>query len=297
MDATHLYRMLVFANVVEQGSLTGAAAELDISRSMVSQHLKNLESSIGQQLLQRTTRSLALTGAGQDYYYHCAELTRMVKQAQAATTVSDEQLHGSIRLSVPEAWASVKLLPLLGKFHQQYPKLQLNVTLEQQSSASVTDLQADVAVLKNVSTNVAQVLPLAQYQPLFVASAGYVAQHGKPLHPDSLQQFHWLAASVSQLPTSWQLTDSSGDVYSVRLTPFSGCNSLIGLKLLVEQGVGFACLPHYLCKDALEQGQMVQLLPGYPLAQSQLFAVHRFGESIPPRVRVLLTFLRDHCSE
>ena len=296
MDATHLYRMLVFANVVEQGSLTGAAAELDISRSMVSQHLKNLESSLGQQLLQRTTRSLALTGAGQDYYYHCAELTRMVKQAQAAVSVADEQLHGSIRLSLPEAWANVKLLPLLGLFHQQYPRLQLNLTLEQQGGASVTDLQADVAVITNASANAEQALSLAHYQPMFVASNDYVTQHGKPLHPDSLQQFHWLAASVSQLPTSWQLTDSSGDVYQVRLTPAAGCNSLLGLKLLVEQGVGFACLPDYLCKDALEQGDLVQLLPGYPLAKRQLFAVHRFGDSIPPRVRVLLKFLRDHAS-
>ncbi|MCH1925850.1 LysR family transcriptional regulator [Shewanella sp. C32] len=297
MDATHLYRMLVFANVVEQGSLTGAAQQLGISRSMVSQHLKTLETKLQQQLLQRTTRSLALTAAGKDYYEHCAELTRMAKQAAAAITVSNEQLYGSIRLSVPEAWGTLKLLPQLGKFHRQHPQLQLNLSLEQADYMSITAWQADVAIIASSHAIQQEALPFAHYQQLIVASAEYVEQHGKPLHPDNLQQFHWLAASVNQLPQSWQLHDSSGQRYEVRLTPFSGCNSLLALKSLVEQSVGFACLPDYLCREALDQRLLVQLLPSYPLMTSQLFVVHRFGENIPPRVRVLLKFFQENFAD
>lgn len=297
MDATHLYRMLIFANVVEQGSLTGAAQQLGISRSMVSQHLKTLESKLQLQLLQRTTRSLSLTAEGKDYYEHCAELTRMSKQAEASVTVSNEQLFGSIRLSVPEAWATLKLLPQLGKFHRQYPQLQLNLSLEQHDHMSITERSADVAVIASNGAVQQEALPFVHYQQLIVASAEYVAQHGKPLHPDNLQQFHWLAASVNQLPQSWQLHNSSGQCYQVKLTPFSGCNSLLALKILVEQSLGFACLPDYLCKEALDQRCLVQLLPSYHLMTSQLYVVHRFGENVPPRVRALLKFLQQNFAD
>ncbi|KFZ36290.1 hypothetical protein HR45_17465 [Shewanella mangrovi] len=295
MDATHLYRMLVFANVVEQGSLTSAAQQLGISRSMVSQHLKNLESRLQQQLLQRTTRSLALTQAGQDFYHHCAELTQMAKQAQQAVAPADEQLFGNIRLSLPEAWANTKFLPSLGAFHRQYPQLQLTLTLEQQHAAAV-DLHPDVRVMVG-DVIPEDGLPLMQFQPLLVASSDYVAQHGKPLHPDSLPQFHWLAANVSQLPSSWQLTDSSGQHYSIRLTPFASCNSVLALKSLTEQGLGIACLPDYLCKEAIAAGRLVPLLPSYHLAIGQLFVVHRFGDNTPQRIRVLLKFLQENFAE
>lgn len=84
IDASQLYRMLVFASVVEQGSLTAAATQLGISRSMVSQHLKRLESRCQQTLLRRTTYRLSLTQTGQEFYYYCAELLLLAKQAAAS---------------------------------------------------------------------------------------------------------------------------------------------------------------------------------------------------------------------
>ncbi|QSX33589.1 LysR family transcriptional regulator [Shewanella avicenniae] len=296
MDATHLYRMLVFANVVEQGSLTGAAQQLDISRSMVSQHLKNLETTLEQQLLERTTRSLALTQAGRDFYYHCAELTQMAKQAQQAVMPADDQLYGNIRLALPEAWATAKFMPLIGAFHRQYPKLQLTLTLEQHNGAA-QDLQPDVRIIIAENPVAEAALPLGQVQPVLVASAEYLAAHGKPLHPDSLPQFHWLAANASQLPSSWQLTDSTGQQYRLRLTPFASCNSVVALKSLTEQGLGIACLPDYLCTEELATGRLVAVLPSYHLAARQLYAMHRFGENTPQRIGVLLKFLQENFAQ
>ncbi|QVK24615.1 LysR family transcriptional regulator [Shewanella dokdonensis] len=82
MDAFQLYRMLVFATVVEQGSLTAAAMALNISRSMVSQHLKKLEQRLNCRLLNRTTRNISLTDNGREFFRNCAELLQLAKQAE-----------------------------------------------------------------------------------------------------------------------------------------------------------------------------------------------------------------------
>lgn len=93
--------MLVFANVVEQGSLTAAADELGISRSMVSQHLKKLELRCDTQLIQRTTRKMRLTEDGQSFYYYCAELLQLAKQAEHATQPNNKQLHKPLQRDIP----------------------------------------------------------------------------------------------------------------------------------------------------------------------------------------------------
>ncbi|QSX30031.1 MULTISPECIES: LysR family transcriptional regulator [Shewanella] len=293
MDAAQLYRMLVFATVVEQGSLTSAAEVLGISRSMVSQHLKKLEQRTSCQLLHRTTRRISLTEDGQGFYHYCAELLLLAKQAEAVTRPSDEQLYGSLRVTAPVGLGERNLLPLIGEFHQRFPHLRLTLLLED-NKLNLLEQQIDVAIQAGwPADSEFKAIKLGSFDELLVASPEYIARHGKPLHPDNLHSHRWLMHASSHLPRSCVLHNSQGEEYRIRVTPFISCNSTNALLALACQGLGVAVLPDNLLTEQLARGELVRLLPDYHLREGGIFALHPYRDTTPPRVRVLLDFLRE----
>ncbi|MCG9712766.1 LysR family transcriptional regulator [Shewanella insulae] len=293
MDASQLYRMLVFASVVEQGSLTRAAESLNISRSMVSQHLKKLEHSCQSHLLNRTTRSLSLTQEGQAFYRYCAELLKLAKQAETSLQPSNAELQGSVTLAIPQALGDRMIAPIIKAFHQHYPQVHLSLLI-QDRQLDLTDHQIDVAIQIGPASqpNVSETR-LGSLDELLVASPDYIARHGAPLHPDNLSHHHWIGLSGNRLPRHWQLENSEGERVRLQLTPFINCNSLQGTLSLVCQGLGVALLPSPLISQQLANGQLVHLLPDYHLGRGALYLVHPYLEVIPPRVKALIDLLTE----
>ncbi|QYJ86232.1 LysR family transcriptional regulator [Shewanella mesophila] len=294
MDASQLYRMLVFASVVEKGSLTAAGEELNISRSMVSQHLKRLENQCQLKLLFRTTRKLSLTQEGKQFYYYCAELLKFAKQADTAIMPSDEQLQGTIKISTPVAIGELALVPLLREFNKHYPLVHLSLLFEDKK-LDLFEHNIDIAIQTGHPDNEQLVaIELAEYDEYLVASPQYIANHGSPLHPDSLTHHQWIMHSTHQLPRNCQFDNSDGDKFNLQLTPFINCNTLIGTLTLAKEGLGIAMLPEHLVQQPIQEGQLVRLMPDYHLGKGGIFALHNFYDVIPPRVNAMLTFLRQH---
>lgn len=293
MDAAQLYRMLVFANVVEQGSMTAAAAALGISRSMVSQHLKNLELKCDTQLLQRTTRKMGLTENGQHLYYHCAELLQLAKQAEQATQPNNKELRGSIKILAPVCFGEHNLIKHLGDFHQCYPKVQLSIQLEDRHM-NLLENNIDIAIQVDVNlmpqTNA---IELSRFDEYLVASPDYVKQHGSPLHPDMLQAHQWVLQAVNVMPKPYQIQNSYGDKFKLNINPFMTCNSNLGVMSLVKQGIGIAILPSYLALPQMETGKLVHILPDYHLQEGKVYATHPFNDVIPPRVNAFINFIEE----
>lgn len=293
MDASQLYRMLVFASVVEQGSLTMAAEVLGISRSMVSQHLKKLEERLGCELLHRTTRRISLTEDGREFFHYCGELLQLARQAEAVTRPADEHLHGSLRVTAPVGLGEHTLLPLLGDFHRRYPNIRLTLMLED-SKLNLLEHQIDVAIQAGwPEDSEFRAIKLGSFDEQLVASPEYVATHGKPLHPDNLQHHQWLAHASSHLPKTLTLHNGQGAEFRVRITPFISCNSTNGLIALALQGLGVVILPDNLVTEHLASGALALLLPDYHLREGGVYALHPYKENTPPRVRVFLDFLKE----
>ena len=291
MDAAQLYRMLVFASVVEQGSLTRAADSLNISRSMVSQHLKRLENRCQYSLLHRTTRRIALTQEGEAFYHYCAELLKLAKQAEASIIPAHEQLQGSVTLAVPESLGEQVIAPILKTYHQRYPNVHLSLLL-QDRQLDLAEHQIDIAIqigMNNDAKN--RAIKLTQYHERLVASPDYIAHHGAPLHPDNLAHHHWILLANNQLPRHCQLSNSDGDSFKLQLTPFINCNSLKGSLSLTCHGLGLALLPDPVIQPYLDNGDLVQLLPDYHIGCMALYLVHPYAEVIPPRVMAMITLL------
>lgn len=293
MDASQLYRMLVFACVVEKGSLTAAGEELSISRSMVSQHLKRLETQCQLKLLFRTTRKLSLTQEGKQFYYYCAELLKLAKQAETSIIPSDEQLQGTIKISAPVAIGELALTPRLREFNKRYPQVHLCLLFEDRK-LDLFEHNIDIAIQIGQSDNEQLVsIQLAEYDEYLVASPEYLADHGAPLHPDSLPHHQWIMHSTHRLPRNCQFDNSDGDKFNLQLTPFVSCNTLLGTLTLAKEGLGIAMLPEHLLEQPIRKSQLVRLLPDYHLGKSGIFALHNFHDVVPPRVNAMLTFLQQ----
>ncbi|QDO82025.1 LysR family transcriptional regulator [Shewanella psychropiezotolerans] len=293
MDAGQLYRMLVFANVVEQGSLTAAAEELGISRSMVSQHLKKLELRCETQLIQRTTRKMALTHEGQNFYYYCAELLQLAKQAENATHPDDIELHGSIKILAPICFGEHDLIKHIGAFHRLHPKIHISIQLEDRHM-SLRENKIDIAIQAD-----AQIVPqieaikLAQFDEYLVASPQYLEQHGSPLHPDMLQMHQWVLQASNQLPKRCQIKNSYGDKFTLNINPFISCNSNLGVMSLIKQGLGIGILPSYLAQPQIASKHLVHILSDYHLQEGVIYATHPFNDVVPPKVKAFLDFIEE----
>ncbi|ASJ95123.1 LysR family transcriptional regulator [Shewanella marisflavi] len=293
MDAAQLYRMLVFASVVEQGSLTRAADSLNISRSMVSQHLKRLEDRCQYSLLHRTTRRIALTQEGEAFYHYCAELLKLAKQAEASIIPANDQLQGSVTLTVPESLGEQIIAPILKAYHQRYPQVHLSLLL-QDSQLDLAEHQIDIAIQIGKSNGAeTRATKLTQYHERLVASPDYISRHGAPLHPDNLAHHQWILLSNNQLPKHCQFENSDGDSFKLQLTPFINCNSLQGSLSLACQGLGLTLLPDPVIKPYLANGDLVQLLPDYHIGCAALYLVHPYAEVIPPRVMAMISLLSE----
>lgn len=298
MDASQLYRMLVFATVVEQGSFTRAADKLGVSRSMVSQHLKKLETRLDNKLLERTTRKVSLTEAGRRFYQYCAELLQLAKQAESAALPSDAELQGSLKICVPHALGQSHILPRLGEFSRQYPKLKINLQLEDMR-LNLEEHHIDLAIYTGQARGASsaqldeqwQHLKLASYREILVASPEYIAGHGRPIHPDSLEQHQWICSGHHLMPRALVLTNSDNEEFRIRVTPSQVCNQAVGQLQMVMQGLGMAPVAECLVQGELAAGRLEQLLPDYHLNLGGIFLTHRFEEGMPPKVRAFAEFL------
>ncbi|MCF1428267.1 MAG: LysR substrate-binding domain-containing protein [Shewanella sp.] len=298
MDASQLYHMLVFATVVEQGSFTKAADKLGVSRSMVSQHLKKLETRLDNRLLERTTRKVYMTEAGRRFYQYCAELLQLAEQAQQAGFPANADLQGSLKICLPNALGQSQILPRLGEFCRQYPKLKINLKLEDMR-LNLEEHHIDLAVYTGQARGACSIqadgqwqhLKLADYQEVLVASPEYIADHGRPAHPDNLELHSWICAGHHLRPRPLVLTNSDGQEFRIRVAPHQVCNQTIGILPMVIQGLGVAPIAEPLVRDELAAGRLERLLPDYHLQAGGIFLTHRFEEGMPPKVRAFAKFL------
>ncbi|QDF65343.1 LysR family transcriptional regulator [Shewanella sp. SNU WT4] len=299
MDATQLYRMLVFANVVDKGSFTKAAQHLEISRSMVSQHIKKLEQTIGVNLLQRTTRSVQPTDSGRHYFQYCNELLHLAKQAQQAVIPDANTLNGSIKFAMPRDLGRQLILPHIGEFHRRYPHIKLTLLMED-NRLNLDEHHIDLVLYMGQArpatphkTQQWQTLKLAEYEEIIVASPSYLKNHGHLAHPDVLSCHHWLTVGSNQLPKPIRLTNSHKDHFDIRVKADISCNSSQAVLQLACQGLGLACVASTLAQPYLNQQVLKRVLPDYQIQQGGIFLSHNHNDTLPPRIRALAAFLSE----
>ncbi len=287
--------LVLFARIVQYGSLTGAAQNSGLSRSAVSKQLTALEEKLGVRLLQRSTRKIKLTEAGK---LILNEATRMLEAFENVEILSEElqgEVQGHLKVSCSIGIGRVHLIPLLKQFRALYPKVHVQLMLEDRF-ADLIDEEIDVSIrLGNLPDSSLIAVQLGEMTWIVCASPHYLEKNGTPKVPADLLQHNCLYYSNSQiLFKNWFFLGEEGEENIVINGSFS-INDSTALVQAAEEGQGVLWVDKNSLGNALEKGRLVQVLkdyslgPGYPI-----HALYPARKHLSLKTRVFVDFLREN---
>ena len=281
----------IFTTVVARGGFARAADALGTSPANVSRYVSDLETHLGARLLQRTSRRLALTEAGQIFHDRARSILDEVAEAEALAAAGTAQARGRLRINVPTSFGILHLAPLWPRFLARYPDVDLDVSLGDR----VVDLVEegyDLAVRISRAGSPTQVArKLATSRNVVCASPAYLARHGHPASPDELSRHTSIAYSYALMADEWHLTDDAGRVHVARPRATMRTNNGDTARAAALAGHGIIWQPTFLIGPDLRAGRLVALLPGHRLPDIDVLAVYPSRRHTSARVRAMVDFL------
>lgn len=291
--------MLYFAEVVDRGSFAAAGRSLGLPKSRLSRRIAELEARLGVRLLQRTTRKLSLTEAGERYHRHCVAVREQAEAAEETVAMAQSEPRGTIRVACPVTLAQSTIAPLVPAFLARHPQ----VRIEMQVSNRVVDLvQEGVDVALRVRPSVDDsgslvVKKLGMSHSLLVASPAQLEREGRPRAFDDLQRLSTVAMSAVDGRATWRLVGPDGREHELQHRPVYTADDLMSLKCAVLQGTGMCVLPDYMCGAELQDGRLQPVLPGWEPAPWVMHAVFPSRRGLVPAVRRFLDFLGEQVTQ
>ncbi|KWS07176.1 Transcriptional regulator, LysR family [Lysobacter capsici AZ78] len=288
-----LKRMALFARVVELGSMSAAARELDMTPSAVSQQLRQLEAETGVVLLHRSTRKLTTTEIGQAYYEDCAAMLHAARNADGRLGDLRDEPRGELRIAVPVGFAS-HLAPALAPLLRAYPALALRVFADDRQIDLIAE-RIDLAIrVGRLADSNLIARRMAEWRHLLVAAPEYAREHGLPRMPEELAQHPMLILSVMNQP---EYVDMHRDGEPARLVRVGGrivSNSSRTLMEMMLQGLGIVRLPEPDAAPLLADGRAVRVLPEWSMPPLGVFAVTAQRDAQPAKVRMAIAALQAY---
>ncbi len=287
--------LAAFLKVADSASVSRAALELDLAKSVVSKRVAQLETQVGATLFARSTRRIALTPAGEAYAEFARRaLAEMVAGEERLRALRSE-LTGRIRLSATVSWGQRVLAGRLPEFLRLHPAIELELQLADRL-VDVAYERIDIAL--RWSTTPPQGLacePVAMVGWSIVATPGYLTEAGTPQQPDDLTRHSCLSYWREASDDLWTLAQA-GQMARVRVHGRYHVDNPEAVAEAALAGLGIAMLPDYLCQSALAEGRLARVLPGWtPQTKfgSLISAVATPERLRLPRNQVLLAFLRQ----
>ena len=287
-----LTAMSVFAAVVENNSLAGAARVKNLSPSVVSKQLAALEDRLGVRLLNRTTRRISLTEVGSAYYERCKRILADVDEAEIAVSQSHAAPRGRLRLTAPTTFAHRHVAPHLPEFITRFPEVEVQLLVNDRIVDLVDegiDLAIRIAGLKDSSLIARK---LANNYRSIVAAPEYLAKYGRPNAPADLNQHALLTYPPGNPINDWHfVVDGAETVIRAQGTIMTSNGDSI-LKA-VQAGGGLAMLPSFMTGEHIKNGRLIEVLGEYVREDVPIFAVYPSSRHLSPKVRAFVDFLVD----
>lgn len=258
-----------------------------------------LESHLNTRLVNRTTRSLSLTEAGRFYAHGCQKVLEMVDSIDSAIGSGNSEPSGTLRLVVAPSFALLGLPPLLQRYCQLNPGVKVDVKLLHHS-VDVVEHSFDVGIVASWQVNGGTLIrrPLTVIQPVVVASADYLAAHGRPTTPDQLAAHGVLAPSREIHGDDWCFVHKLGEHQIVSLNARCTVNDMIMLRQLVLLNMGIAILPGAYVNEDIRNRTLVPLLTDYEIREGdkELSLVYPGRHYISARTRSFIDLAIEHFS-
>lgn len=279
-----LKAMHCFVQIVEAGSLTGAAQHLQTSLTSVVRQLAALEEDLGVRLLRRTTRRISLTDEGRDYFERCRRWVQEIGEFEDQLTDRAHMPSGRIRLTAPVMFGSMHVCPVVTAFLQAFPQTRAEVLLLDR----VVDLleeDIDLAVRIGPLPDSSLVgLPLGSTRQVICASPAFLAAHGTPQHPKDLQGQPAVRRSGANDATDWAFVRAS-EKAKVSTTEVFSSNHIPAVIQACAAGMGYGRFLGYQTAQLEADGQLVRVLPEWEPEASPIHLVYPYSRLLSPRLR------------
>ncbi|RZI43954.1 LysR family transcriptional regulator [Herbaspirillum sp. HC18] len=283
-----------FCRVVEAGSFSSAAAGLNVSHTVMSKQVRQLETLLGAQLLNRTTRRLALTEAGQAYYERVRRILDELEEADLAVTQHHAAPRGTLRVNAPMAFGTLDMAQWLPHFMARYPELKVDLVCNDRF-VDLIEEGFDVAVrlARDLPDSSLIARRLATAATMLVASPAYLKRHGAPRTPQDLVHHNCLTYTLVPRPNEWEFMAPDGSRIAVTVSGSFQSNTGIALCSAALAGSGIATTASFIAHADLASGALVQVLPDYTLRARDLYAVYPQNRHLSPKVRAFVDFAAD----
>jgi DNA-binding transcriptional LysR family regulator len=278
--------MEIFARVVESGSFTAAAASLGTAKSSVSEAVRALEDRLGVRLLDRTTRRVRPTDAGQAFYGRCRRLLDEAAEARAELRAQAKAMAGKLRIATPEGFGARYVVPALAGFLANHPGLDAELA-EGTAEVRLVEEGFDLAIRVTRTPGPGLVVRrIASSQVIVVATPAYLAASGVPRRPEDIVRHRLIGFTPLPWRDTWQLGSKRIAVRPRLLT-----DNTESVRTAALAGAGLAALPIWMVTDALAAGQLTRVLADHPGPTSGIYAVYPGNRLITPAVRAFVEHL------
>jgi DNA-binding transcriptional LysR family regulator len=287
--------MQTYAKVVELGSFAAAAEKLGEARSVVTRQIAFLERKYGVRLLNRTTRKLSLTDAGQAFYDRIRPILAEVHELELALQTEDRHPTGRLRVSAPVSFGILHLGPAIAEYLQAFPEVFIDLDLNDRVVDLIEegyDVAIRIGALQD-STLVARAL--APQELIACAAPSYLDRHGAPKRPEDLKAHRCLQYAYMSSGNEWRF-QKDGKIHAVRVAASLRANNGDVLRTAALAGHGIILQPGFLIGADIDAGRLVPLLTDYQHPPINMYAVYPHRRYLSAKVRTFVDFLEDRFS-
>jgi DNA-binding transcriptional LysR family regulator len=291
-----LTSLTAFVRVVDSGGFSAAGRKLNMSTTMVSNHIQALEERLGARLLNRTTRKVSLTEVGQTYYDRCTQILSDIEQADDIAGALQSTPRGTLRIYTNTHLVQF-LSPVVTELLASYPEVKVHLTIGERN-VDMIDEGFDIAVRMVPSPDSSLIVrSLATWRHVLCCSHAYLEKHGRPEQVSDLATRNCIRHDNYPFGDEWHFVDRKGAPATVKVSGNLVTNSGETLHRAALQGVGVCLAAGFLIRDALESGELVRLLPEYRPVEFSMNAIYPHRHHLSAKVRTFIDMLARHAAE
>jgi len=291
-----LTSLTAFVRVVDSGGFSAAGRKLNMSTTMVSNHVQSLEDRLGARLLHRTTRKVSLTEVGKTYYDRCTQILADLEQADDIAGSSQSIPRGTLRIYTATHIVQY-VAPVVAEFLASYPEVKVDLTMGERT-VDMIDEGYDVAIRLTPPPDSSLIVrSLATWRHVLCCSHGYLERHPRPQQLSDLSQHNCIRHELYPYGDEWHFADRKGAPATVRVAGNLVTNSGDTLRMAALYGAGVFLAAGFLVHDDLEAGRLVRLLPEYRPVEFAMNAVYPHRHHLSAKVRIFIDLLARHSAD
>jgi DNA-binding transcriptional LysR family regulator len=282
--------MQAFCRIIELGTFSAVASEMNISTMMVSKYMAHLEKSLAVTLLNRTTRRLSLTEAGERYYQRCKQLLEDLNELDDQVQQLGQSATGTLKIIAPIDFGGLYMVPAIEAYQHQFPEVKVLMSLDN-SSTNLSEGKFDIAILVTDTLELGIVAKkITETKLCTYAAPSKLKEFGVPQHPDDLLYHRCLHYMDTPHREKW-IFNNQGESIKVKLDWHFASNNGRALCQAAALAMGIVQAPELSVSQYLQEGKLVEILQDYRLAALPIYATYQKRKFSPAKLTTFIEFL------